>query len=556
MASSAAHLFDPPVVVVDRRFLSHVDCASVTATDSATVHLGPLDLLVAPFIPVAVVYAFHQPTYDSTHLIPLTRLREALSSLLREYPHLTGRLHISDRTREVRHLGRGMEVLEATCSARLDAAFSSSDTGDTPRLHILDLPDGGNALLAPFDSSLEAVCRNPVFTVQHTRFACGSVTLGVRVLHTVCDADGFFQLMQDLFELYRGIRLSEEAGQNSSSAHLSQPPHIQSFLAHPDPMSEEEKRAALQLKPSLFQLATTSFEDGAAPVTASPLTAPTGPQLIPDPVVGRVLRFSAGELHALKAHASDPSSGGWVSTFDALAAHLYQRVHVARAQSMREKGLEPSALSTDFLTPINCRGADRLNLPPRYFPNALICTYFTLPAEKLATAPLSTIAKAVHDSVRQLGQQEVIDTVRWLRAQPDPSRITQGFRYENGGFMISQWSRFPMYSSSALDVDEQDRPIPPILVSTPFTPISLLDGLAYILPTEDQWIEASAEGAATKTCPASSSASSSFGSPNVGHSLDLNLALSEPLWTILDRDPLFRPFREHSERGEVRSGTS
>ena len=551
MASAAPVCSHPSVTVVGRHTVQALGGEpTFSAGGSPLLRLGPLDGLVLPFIPVAVVYAFHQPQEDSTELVSLSRLRRALSCLLREYPQLTGRLLLSNQSRAIHQLGSGMEVVEAVCSDRLDAFSSSSDGGAAMKapLRIVDLPDGGNALLAAFDPSLEAVCRAPLFTVQHTRFACGSVTLGVRVLHTVCDADGFFQLMQDLFELYRSIRPSESPEKGPPQARLSQSPHIQSFLADLSSMSEEERGAALQFKPSLFQLAPAPAEATTAAVEAFPVAGSPEMSLPPPSVVGRILRFSARELNALKSHASDPSGDGWVSTFDALAAHLYQRIYVARVQHLQESGAAaPSALSTDFLTPINCRGAHRLNLPSRYFPNALMCTYFTLPPETLAGAPLSVIARAVHDSVRLLSQQEAIDTVRWIAAQPDKSRITQGFHYENGGFMISQWSRFALYTNAALDVDERNRAIPPILVSTPFTPISLLDGLAYILPTEDQVKGDEVTASAVKDFPSSPTAPPLVNSASFGCSLDVNLALSEPLWAILNNDPLFRPFRNAAE---------
>ena len=78
--------------------------------------------------------------------------------------------------------------------------------------------------------------------------------------------------------------------------------------------------------------------------------------------------------------------------------------------------------------------------------------------------------------------------------------------------MISQWNKFDMYAGNVFEV-------PPVLVSTPFTPISLLDGLAYFLPTEEQ------------------------GTGGDTGAIDVNVSLSEPLWNIIDQDEEFRRFR-------------
>lgn len=47
-----------------------------------------------------------------------------------------------------------------------------------------NLPDSGNALLPPFDPTIEGVCRDPILAVKHTRFACG-FALGSAALHCV-----------------------------------------------------------------------------------------------------------------------------------------------------------------------------------------------------------------------------------------------------------------------------------------------------------------------------------------------------------------------------------
>ncbi|ELR19753.1 uncharacterized protein ACA1_201100, partial [Acanthamoeba castellanii str. Neff] len=119
-------------------------------------------------------------------------LHQALAHLLNYYPHLTGRIAFNPdaQDRSPRHRSvprRRCGPVRRRWRRRRRAA---------PRLVALTLPGaGGNALLAPFDPSMEGVCCDPILTVQHTRFACGGVALGVRLLHMVCDADGFFQFL-------------------------------------------------------------------------------------------------------------------------------------------------------------------------------------------------------------------------------------------------------------------------------------------------------------------------------------------------------------------------
>lgn len=453
------------VTVISRHTVHCANEGSWTSLDSP-FRLGPLDQLVAPSVPIAVVFVY--TSSPDIELIPVERLERSLTLLLDYYPHLTGRLQInsSDGTPEINRLGTGAELFVARCSERLDAS---------DRIVLPNLPGAGNALLAPFDPSLEGVCRDPIFTVQHTRFACGGVALGMRLHHITGDADGFFQLVGDLAELYR----------NGPSS-LAHPPHIRSYLSD---LTPEERVAALDFEPSQF------YVEQRPAFSSYPVASPS---------IGRFLRFSSSELDALKARATDPSSDNWISTFDALCAHLYQRVYRARLQLRAKDPTLPELSPPDFLTPVNLRS--RIGLPPRYFPNALHCQYTSLSHDLLANGPLWQVAKALHDLTRTTSitsKEEVDRTYRWIAAQPDKRKIKQGFRYGSGSLMISQWNKMDMYAGSVFDVA-------PVLVAPPFTPISLVDGLGYFIPTGEQ-----------------------------GGDIDVALSLSEPIWEFIDQDEHF-----------------
>eukprot|EP01102_Stenamoeba_stenopodia_P015148 TRINITY_DN5133_c0_g1_i1.p1 TRINITY_DN5133_c0_g1~~TRINITY_DN5133_c0_g1_i1.p1 ORF type:complete len:565 (-),score=113.22 TRINITY_DN5133_c0_g1_i1:1816-3510(-) len=509
-------------------------------------HLGPLDHLMPYIVPIAVVFCYrqHQQTdSEKQHtIIPIERFRRALALLLDNYPHLTGRFaQGSSNEPMIDRLGTGVDLLEASCDARLDS-FSSSPTS---RLVVTDLPGEGNALFAPFDISFEASFEQPIMTIQHTRFACGGVTLGVRVHHRVCDAEGFFQLVRDLAELYRGIPSSND---NNSSTTIEPQlsrglPHIRSLMSESgfDKMTPEERQEASKHDSKLFELFVIPQQQQ-EPSSSESSTAtfklhsdePTSDS--PPKNVGRILRVSASELNALKAQASSPTEGtdstsgdGWISTFDALTAHLYQRIYIARVEHdkrTRPADSKPATIHGDLLTPINWREASRLNFPPRYFPNASIAISFTLDRETLINAPLSRLAKIVHEAVRSTSREEVLSSLRWIAAQPDKSRIIfKGFHFPGGGFMVSQWYRFGMYVGM-----EFDDGVPPCLVAPPFTFVSSVDGLAYYLSTEEQLNTLTNNNSLNNNNNAIMSNDCA---------IDVGLSLEESIWEILDQDPLF-----------------
>lgn len=186
--------------------------------------LGPFDHLLPPFAAIAVVFVWRQPREASAPIISFNLLHTALARLLDFYPHLTGRVYINakDKNPEIRQLGEGAELHGAVCETALHQDLAPED-----------MPGQGNALLVKSNSSPECFSNEPILSIQHTRFGCGSVSLGVRVNHTVCDAHGFVQLMEDLAEIYRELHTASLGGMSISlqKAQVQQRPCITSYLS-------------------------------------------------------------------------------------------------------------------------------------------------------------------------------------------------------------------------------------------------------------------------------------------------------------------------------------
>ncbi|OMP87537.1 hypothetical protein BK809_0007624 [Diplodia seriata] len=219
----------------------------------------------------------------------------------------------------------------------------------------------------------------------------------------------------------------------------------------------------------------------------------------------------------------DVPADAWVSTYDALSALVWTRVHAARVRLRRGKKQqqggkeeeeedeedEGEALpSRDFLTSVNYRA--RLALPARYPFNAVFAPYTRLAhGELMGPDALPVAARTVHGLTRSVGVEEARATARWMAAQPDKRRVKWGFDGGYGSTMISAWNKFDVYEGAAF-VEGR----PPVLVAPPFTPMSLVDGLAYYLPTEA-----------------------------LDGGIDLYLALSVPVWGVLAEDEVWRKFR-------------
>lgn len=504
-----------------------VQCAgsSIATNLESPFPLGPLDALVFSSVPIQNILIYRRPMTPPApvdDLIPFERFKKALARLLDYYPHLTGRLDFGtvDNAPQIIKIGAGSVLFEACTDARLaDLAIGGGrDEGD---LDISTLPGSGSAFLPPFDKSLEGVCRDPILAIQHTRFPCGSVILGIKVHHIVCDANGFFRLTRDLAELYRGLRRAPLL-----RPELSDPPIIHSILrGGPRAVPPQEREQWLQQKVSGFLVKDRMNHHNDTVVSAADESSSSS-----SPVTGRVLRFRAADLVDLKQAATDPSGFGWISTFEAISAYLWQKVYLARIIYL--KGLHNTTtkgavtkLVTGFWASIDMRSPSRLGIPFSYFPNAVYAVYSSsVDPELLIEKPLWKVAKFIHSLVRSVDAQRMTETMRWVAVQPDKNQIEVDYVFGNGCFTVSQWSKFDMYRGLDFDVDRQSQPIGPALVSPPFTDISLVDGLAMIVSQPALLENRSETGGGRPFSPG----------------VDVNLSVLDPLWPLLKEDDWFK----------------
>jgi hypothetical protein len=482
------------VEVVERHVLKCADGDRVAELETP-YKLGVLEDLIFPFVPVENVFVYRQ-TGDQ-ELVSVDRLEQAVSCVLDHYPHLTGRLQFDKRTKspEIVRLGTGCELYVAKCNARIEELISH----ESGRLLVTDLPGCGADLTPPFDPSLEGVCRDPILAIQHTRFACGGVALGIKIHHIAGDACSLFQLSRHLAQTYRNL-----AAGNGSESVLSTSPIIRPYLQDSyNALSEEEQSTARNYDPPGLCI------DDTPPIDVS---QGSGSAESPKPpVVGRVLRFTSDELKEIKQMATDPQGSGWVSTFEAVSAYLAQKVYQTRVKLLESEAKTASDhLSSQVFSALNARGPNRLNLPPDYFPNAFYAVNTAIPHEVYTNGPLWRVANHIHSAIRSVDPPTIKQTLDWVAIQPDKSRIRfKNFSLDEGNITLTQWSCYNMYTDMNFDHAHNGTPIHPILSTPPYTQSTLIDGLAIFTSTEQQL--------STNEYPPS---------------LDILLSLSKPLWNL------------------------
>ncbi|KAJ6177815.1 hypothetical protein N7519_008276 [Penicillium mononematosum] len=482
------------VRVSTRHTLNCANEATIAALESP-FSLGPMDHTVPAMLTIEAILVYRKPTnLPDDNFLPVERLNLAVSHLLDYYPHLTGRLqqNAESLAPEIGSLGAGAELWEAQCPRRL---VSIAESALSARILVIRLPDSGNALLPIFHSTMGAVSHNPIFGIQHTRFGCGGVALGIRVHHQVCDATGFMQLVRDLAEIYKQLR-------DSSPPTLISPPEIYSHFRGTNNFCLDENITAM-----------------------SEVSAPPSVYTCP-------LRFQGQDLVALKNTATDPNTQGQTTftRFELISAYLYQRIYQARVQVLRDKGatLDLDALQPlrGFWTTMDMRDSTRLKLPARYFPNAVHCPSTSASHELLEKGALWQVAQVIHDAIHSVDMDEVKQQFEWVAAQPNKSHVRFKVMVPDGCLVATQWSRGKTYVGVDFDVATNGKRIAPSLVSPAFSEGYRVDGLAIIMSTEEE-------------LPRRQRNRRSLDRDNLPCAVDVNLTLDRSVWDVLNNDPDF-----------------
>ena len=457
---------------------THVVKSEHQITLQAPFLLGPLDQLYHFATPVTAVWFYESP---GTSLVPLERLHKAISRLLDYYPHLTGRLHIDPGTnvRTVDRLGTGVHLLEALCDATLQS-FASRSSKPGGELNIFDFQGYGNALLAPWDLTLEGAMQQPLFSIQRTEFADSAVAIGMRLSHVVSGAKGFLGLYQDLAEIYRAI---DDPAASRGPIELTAPPHIHPFMVEKmQHMDVEEKKKALSEGPGGYPL-RDSQSAAAAPDERKGKDG-SQRELNKDPFVGRGLRFSASAIATLKQQAADPNdSSSRVSSFTALTAHLWQRIHRARAAHARTLPEDERSAYSKSIYGTSVDFTRHFRRPERSFGNTFVSRAVELDSSKLEQARPWEIAKIIKDLVRHVSLDETRQLGSWIAAQPKKSDIKLGFNFNTPTLLITiGWHSFPFYSGAELEVAPT--------FASPIFMESLSPGMVCFVESKDGGLEA------------------------------------------------------------------
>ncbi|GIQ79974.1 transferase [Kipferlia bialata] len=241
--------------------------------------------------------------------------------------------------------------------------------------------------------------------------------MSISLCHIVADGSGAFAFMHSWGQVHRGEAVTQT------------PVHNRSLFSSggAEPCSPEEGNAMYLVMPPMPAVMPPP------PVEACDLNRPAPAPPVMPVIVGTCLHFPPSELSALKAQAMGEGLEGFVSTQDALSAHLWQCI-------TRARGLDADSMTRHTMA-ANARQRLSPPVPDGYFGNcALLPSTDSVKVSALLSLPLSTVSRMVRQSLTDLTPDRARAVVSFLEHTEVGSLCAAA-----GDYAQTNWSSFPMW---------------------------------------------------------------------------------------------------------------
>jgi shikimate O-hydroxycinnamoyltransferase len=345
---------------------------------------------------------FYERTLDGA------ALHASLSRTLRHFPVLAGRMR--------RDAGRGLHVACNDAGARfveVDAAhpMPAYGPGHPAKRDFAGLVEEVNPLWVEGRDT-------PLLTVKLTHMAGGGSVLGVCINHSLVDGTSYMMFMESWSREHRGLsypvpchdrRLLDAVGRRAAQ---SEGDEVRHFVA-------------------VSRLAALRFYARIARASRR--------------LVTQVFRLSPGEVRRMKevASADLAGTGQWVSTNDALTAHLWRSLAVLRGRA------DASRESLGLIAGVRERLAPELH--PHYFGNCASHTTPSMTAGDLRSRGLGAVALAVRRGLEESSLSKLRGEIAFLVSHRDsglggkvlPRMMLDVF---DSSVTFNNWSKLPFYA--------------------------------------------------------------------------------------------------------------
>nr|QDM39180.1 BAHD acyltransferase-like 16 [Taxus x media] len=388
--------------------LTHLDVAveepemivPAEPTEECALFLSNIDRVVAYI--VDTVYFYPSNGGEKNDVEVVGKLKEALGKVLVPYHFMAGRMRLN--TDEGR--------LEIECN-RAGALFAAASCDQTlSELGDVTHPNPAFRSLVLQPSNAKKFGDTPLLMMQVTRLKCGSIVLGMSMNHSLFDGFGAMEFMMNFSSVARGQGV------------ITHPlPDRTCLKARDVPEIKYEHLEAMKLS-DIPEEMRNSF------TTADVADSDVASVSLPPDYSYKVFPFTIDKLERLKKKAMDDGNLKKCSSFDAIAALVWQ----ARTKAIDMPPDQPSKM---FFA-VDIRSKMDPPLPKGFAGNAVFCAYCIEPAGAVKEKPLSFCAEKVQEGISRV-------TGDYVRSSMDFSETYKSIPALPGGIFLSAWWKIPFH---------------------------------------------------------------------------------------------------------------
>lgn len=415
-----------------------------TSGEPTTVSLSIVDSTISYFARTAGIWFYDPPSLPDSAL-SASRLQTALSKTLDSYRPWCGRLSYVEPQVNAGHTKRyrrvqvafnaatdlGVTFVTAT-SPRTLSDYLPSPEARTSALKVWDglqLPSTG--LLPSTRMALSSGSPPPDapnVLIQITNFACGSTSVGIAIAHGLSDAQGMCTFAKDWASINRALHASTAL---PSPSPVFDPQLLDAAAAghidaeFPDPALVEQARNLPLHRFDWYKEVPNQPWKVHTPVDFdyTAILSPSDPIPWEDwdpnaPTSHRVLHFTPAEIQRIHSLAS-PNPNSKISKHDALLAHIWTRINLARQL--------PASTTTYLDITLGLRS--RLSLSQNFLgsPIMIAAVPFIVPSMTSQYPPLSETASLIRSYLQIFTPSAIGAYLHDSAFEVSPQRLWRAF---------------------------------------------------------------------------------------------------------------------------------
>ncbi|KAF0452390.1 Shikimate O-hydroxycinnamoyltransferase [Gigaspora margarita] len=309
---------------------------------------------------------FFKNNLKKDNFMNIQNLLASLEDVLNDYYPLAGTLKNSSNGRTIINCNdRGVQFIIAECSDITIYQLEEKDWEHAVTPH-------GLRPLAIIPNNIDPI----LFIIQYTTFADGSVAFSFAIHHQIMDGFGLFTFI-------------ENWGRRARLEPIDPPIHDRSLLK-----ARDNPPTYVPFEYFVRKQIESNFSNA----QMSPVTTP---------VTTKIFRFNHDDLKRLRDYYSvGIPNGSWISTNDALVAHIWRTV-------IRARNID---LNTEVFCSFSLDGRNRLNPPiaKSYYGNVNFRVCEKMLVSQLINGSPSSVALQIRKAVTDMNDSRIRSIIDWL----------------------------------------------------------------------------------------------------------------------------------------------